>query len=63
MSFFDSLSIIKSIMKLDDDFMIGNCSHSKLWLKQERQDWRTHQLYQFLKGIFAIAFGSIQDSG
>jgi hypothetical protein len=38
-----------------------NCSHSKIWLKQERQDRRTHQVHQFLKGVLAIAFGSVQD--
>ena len=40
----------------------GNCSR-EIWLKQERQDRRTHQLHQFLKGVLAVAFRSVQDSG
>lgn len=40
----------------------GNCSR-KIWLKQERQDRRPHQLHQFLKSVLAVAFRSVQDSG
>ncbi len=39
-----------------------NCSR-EIWLKQERQDGRAHQLHQFLKGVLAVAFCRVQDSG
>ena len=40
----------------------SNCSR-KIWLKQERQDRRSHQPHQILKGVLAVAFSGVQDGG
>ena len=54
-------AIIENI-KSRAHFIVGNCSR-KIWLKQERQDRRSHQAHQILKGVLAVAFSGVQDGG